>query len=174
MRDKWIVWVGLNAEQEALAAVLADECVSIDGSTPDEAREVLEERWRTTDIPVMITKPSLFGHGLNWQFCHNVLFLGVSHSFEQFYQACRRSWRYGQHHPVDVHIVSSELEGRVVANLKDKQRKAEELSEETRHHVAAFVRTAVGALARDTIDYAPRLAVKWPAWLRSETHAVGR
>ena len=168
MRPKIVIWVELNEEQDELARELGKDCVSIQGSTPDDERERLHDLWVNTDIPVMVTKPKIFGHGLNWQLCSRVIFVGVSHSFEQWYQAVRRCWRFGQTRPVDVHVISSELEGRVVENLKDKQRKADELSEETRHYVSKYVREAVTSLGRQTIAYEANEPVKWPEWLRSE------
>jgi superfamily II DNA or RNA helicase len=165
--EQVIVWCGLNTESEALTEAIRGS-VEVTGSQDDDEKERNIERFLKRDARVLVSKASICGFGLNLQQVNTVAFCGVSHSFEQFYQAVRRCWRFGQERPVDVHIVSSELEGRVVANLKEKQRKAEELAEETRHHVAAYVRSAVGARARDTIEYAPRLAVRWPEWLTSE------
>lgn len=166
-RDQVIVWCGLNQESEALRNAV-DGAVEVTGSQEDDDKEANIERFLRRDARVLVSKASICGFGLNLQQVNTVVFCGVSHSFEQFYQAVRRCWRFGQERPVDVHIVSSELEGRVVANLKEKQRKAEELAEETRRHVAAYVRTAVGASARDTIAYEPKTAARWPTWLKSE------
>lgn len=165
--EQVIVWCGLNDESEALTAAIRG-AVEVTGSQDDDDKERRIERFVSGDARVLVSKSSICGFGLNLQMVRSVVFCGVSHSFEQFYQAVRRCWRFGQSRPVDVHIVSSELEGRVVANLKEKQRKADELSEETRSHVSQYVRTAVGALARDTIEYAPRKAIRWPSWLQSE------
>jgi len=92
----------------------------------------------------------------------------VTHSFEQFYQAIRRSWRFGVDGAVDVHIVSSELEGRVVESLKLKQAKADALADETRRHVLEHVRQNVAPAARQSAPYKPTKLVRWPLWLRSE------
>jgi superfamily II DNA or RNA helicase len=165
--EQVIVWCDLNQESEALSREIRG-AVEVTGSQDDAIKEASIERFLRGEARVLISKPSICGFGLNLQQVSRVVFCGVSHSFEQFYQAVRRCWRFGQGRPVDVHIVSSELEGRVVANLKEKQRKAEELAEETRRHVADYVRSAVGATARDTIEYAPGAAARWPSWLRSE------
>lgn len=87
----------------------------------------------------MISKPSIMGFGLNFQHCRNMAFVGVTDSFESYYQAVRRCWRFGQKRDVHVHIFASSSEGAVVANLKRKERDAaamgESLSQETRDAV---------------------------------------
>lgn len=168
---KCVIWCELNSEQDALRRELGDLCVSVQGSTKDEDRIALEAAWREGEVPILITKPVLFGHGLNWQHCSNMVFVGVSNSFEQFYQAVRRCWRFGQESEVDAHIVSSELEGAVVENLKRKMADAATLAEETRKHVAAHVRAQVGKLERETVEYRPTRKFSWPAWLKTERAA---
>lgn len=162
-----VVWCDLNDESAALAEAI-DGAIEVCGSQDDSDKEARIERFLAGQHRVLVSKPSICGFGLNLQRVHTIVFCGVTHSFEAFYQAVRRCWRFGQQSPVDVHIVSSELEGRVVANLKAKQRKADELSEETRHHVAHHIREAVGATARQTLSYEPNVAAKWPQWLKSE------
>src|SRR5690348_5895366 len=81
------------------------------------------------DIRVLVTKPSIAGFGMNWQHCRNVQFLGLSDSYEQFYQAVRRCWRFGQKKPVDCYIVTAANEGAVTENIKRKERDAQRLAE---------------------------------------------
>lgn len=120
--EKWIVWCNLNKEQDALKKALGDRCVSIQGSTPIEDRPALEQAWREGDVPVLVTKPEVYGWGVNWQHCHNVAFVGLSDSFEEYYQAVRRCWRFGQSETVNVYVVTSEKEGAVVANIQRKEK----------------------------------------------------
>jgi hypothetical protein len=77
-------------------------------------------------IRVLVTKPEIAGFGLNWQHCAHQTFF-PSHSFEQFHQAIRRSWRFGQKHPVTIDIITSEGERGVLANLMRKAENAEKL-----------------------------------------------
>lgn len=165
--EQVIVWAGLNDESVALTESI-DGAVEVTGSQDDDDKEARIEAFMCGEHRVLVSKSTICGFGLNLQQVTRVIFCGVSHSFEQFYQAVRRCWRFGQSRPVDVHIVTSELEGRIVENLKEKQRKADQLSEETRHHVAAYVRAEVGAMRRDTIEYQGISAVKWPSWLQTE------
>jgi superfamily II DNA or RNA helicase len=165
--EQVVVWCGLNTESEALAEVI-EGAVEVTGSQDDDDKERRIEAFVRGQHRVLVSKARICGHGLNFQQCWTTVFCGVGHSWEEYYQAVRRFYRYGQERPVDVHIVSSELEGNVLRNLKEKQRKAEELSQETRGYVSEYVRTAVSALSRETIEYRPRVKAAWPKWLRSE------
>jgi hypothetical protein len=105
---------------------------------------------------------------LNWQHCARVAFVGITDSFEAYFQAVRRCWRFGQKRPVEVHIFASELEGSVVKNLARKEADsammADELSAETR----GALQSEVFGQVRQTRAYAPELGMEIPTWLRSE------
>ncbi len=115
---------------------------------------------------VLISKSSIFGHGLNWQHCAHVAFVGLSHSFEAYYQALRRTYRFGQTRPVHVHLITSTGEGAVLANLKRKQAEAETLHAELVAHLEDF--TAVKAAGRELATYRPHRPLDIPEWLVSE------
>ncbi len=124
--EPWVVWCDLNAESEALARAIPD-AVEVRGSqTPDEKEERLLA-FSEGAARVIVTKPKIGGHGLNWQHCPNVCFVGLSDSYEAYYQAVRRCWRYGQTRPVHVHIIASRLEQTVLANIKRKEMQAVEM-----------------------------------------------
>jgi SNF2 family DNA or RNA helicase len=116
-------------------------------------------------LRVLVTKPSIAGHGLNLQRCARVAFVGVTDSWELYHQAVRRVWRFGQSRPVDVHVFASEAEGSVLSNLERKEtdaaQMAEELSAETRDAVRENVRGRVHKQAA----YVPRVAMEIPEWL---------
>ena len=132
-----------------------------------EAKEDAIRRWLAGERPIMISKPSIMGWGINAQHCRNVAFVGVTDSFESYYQAVRRCWRFGQKRDVHVHVFASSAEGSVVANLKRKERDAlamaESLSAETRDAVMA----EVAGLTRDTNTYNAGMHVKVPAFLEA-------
>lgn len=125
--DKWLLWCGLNKEQDMLEKQFKGQCASIRGSTDIEKRLELEVDWRKGSMPIMISKPAVFGFGVNWQHCNKVIFIGLSHSFEEMYQAVRRCWRFGQPKPVDVYVITSESEGAVVKNIEKKEKKFQEM-----------------------------------------------
>ena len=105
---------------------------------------------------------------MNFQRCARIAFVGVTDSWEAYYQAVRRCWRFGQSRQVDVHIFASDLEGAVVANLRRKEvdalAMADALSAETRESVMREVR----GLTRQTNNYNATRTLSVPAWLRSE------
>lgn len=163
--EPWVVWCELNDESTALAKSIRD-AVEVRGSmTADEKERALRD-FADRGARVLVSKPSICGFGLNWQHCRNIAFVGVSDSWEAYYQAVRRCWRFGQTREVRVHVFASELEGNVVANLKRKDEAAramaEQLSAWTREAVSAEVLGAV----RESNPYAPAKAIQIPAWLR--------
>lgn len=123
-----LIWCDLNAESEAVQNKL--NCLEVKGA---DKLEVKEERMLafsdSNDALRLVTKPSICGHGMNWQNCHTQVFCGLSHSYEQFYQAVRRSWRFGQTKPVDVHIIVSEAEQETLKTIRRKQRDHETMQE---------------------------------------------
>ena len=121
--EPWLLWCGLNAEAERLAA-LVPGAVNVTGSmTPEQKAERLLA-FADGRIRCLITKPGIAAFGLNWQHCARMAFVGLSDSYEQYYQAIRRCYRYGQTRPVHVHIVLSELEGQIATNIIRKEREA--------------------------------------------------
>lgn len=165
-RQPWVVWCDLNAEGDALRSAIPD-AVEIRGSDDLDAKESRLAAFARGEIRVLITKPSIAGFGLNWQHCARMAFVGVTDSFESYYQAVRRCWRFGQKRDVHVHVFSSKAEGAVLANLRRKERDAakmaESLSAETREAVLASV---IGQ-ARSTNPYNPSASIALPPFMRA-------
>ncbi len=128
-KGTWIVWCDLNVEQDALKKAFGDDCVSIDGRTSREDKLLLIDRWLTGEVPILVSKPKVFGFGMNFQICHNMAFVGISDSFEAMYQSIRRCWRFGQTKPVTAHVITSEAEGAVVKNILRKERAFKEMQQ---------------------------------------------
>ena len=87
-------------------------------------------RWVARERPILLTKPSIAGFGMNFQHCARMAFVGLSDSYEAYYQSIRRCHRYGQTRLVQVHIVLSELEGQIAENVARKEKQATETTEE--------------------------------------------
>lgn len=119
--SKCVVWCDSNQEQDWLESALGDACVSIQGSDKPENKERLEQQWRLGDVPVLLTKGSIFGAGMNWQHCSKMVFVGLTYSFEQYYQSIRRCWRFGQKNEVDVHLVIAETESAMQSAIARKE-----------------------------------------------------
>lgn len=147
--DQWLVWCGLNAEADALVAAVPD-AVNVEGKDSVEAKAKGLMDFATGKIRVLATKARIGGYGLNLQNCHKVLFLGLNDSYEQFYQAIRRCWRFGQKHPVDVHVVLSDIEAPILENVMRKAEQAERVSREMVGRMAAYEREELGVDANGT------------------------
>lgn len=124
--EPWLIWCDMNTESEHLARAIPD-AVEVKGTdTPDfKAKAMLD--FADGNTRVLVTKPSIAGFGMNWQHCAKMAFCGLSHSYEQFYQAIRRCWRFGQTREVEVHVVVTDLEQEIVENVMRKAEAAEEM-----------------------------------------------
>jgi superfamily II DNA or RNA helicase len=124
----WVVWCDLNAEGDALTKSIRG-AVQISGADDAETKERHLHDFAHGKIRVLVSKPSICGFGLNWQHCNHMAFVGVTDSFEAYYQAVRRCWRFGQTNHVNVHIFASNLEGAIIANLKRKEADAKTMAD---------------------------------------------
>lgn len=121
--EPWLIWCGLNAEAAELARIIPD-AVNVDGSwSPDDKAQALLD-FADGKIQRLITKPSIAAFGLNWQHCARMAFVGLSDSYESYYQSIRRCYRYGQSRVVHAHVILSELEGQIAVNIARKEREA--------------------------------------------------
>jgi superfamily II DNA or RNA helicase len=163
----WLLWCDLNDESSALARAIPG-AVEITGSDSPDDKEARIIGFAEGSIRVLVTKPSIAGFGVNWQRCARMVFVGVTHSWETYFQAIRRCWRFGQHDAVDVHVISSDAEGSVVASLERKEADAEEMAAQMVVAMADVSREAVRGMSRTTESYAPKKRVRVPAWMYSE------
>lgn len=160
----WIVWCDLNDEADALCRAI-DGAIEIRGSDDDEDKERRLHDFAHGKIRVLVTKPKIAGFGLNWQHCARMAFVGVTDSFEAYYQAVRRCWRFGQKRPVHVHIFASEQEGAVVANLRRKEADARSMAESLSAETLEAVRSEVLGFSRETNHYKAAQHISVPSFL---------
>jgi DNA modification methylase len=114
------VWCETNYEADAVTALLSD-AVEVRGSDKSERKVAAALGFASGEIRCLVSKPSIFGFGLNFQGCHEVVFCGLSYSFESYYQAVRRFWRFGQDAPVHVHVVIGDGEVPVLESVLGKE-----------------------------------------------------
>lgn len=126
--EPWIVWCGLNDESDLLAKSIPG-AVNVQGSDSPEVKTAALMGFIDGTHRVLVTKPSIAGMGLNFQHCNRMAFTGLSDSYESYYQAVRRCWRFGQKRPVEVHIVVSELEQQIVHNVQHKSTEAARMTQ---------------------------------------------
>lgn len=135
--ESWLIWCDLNAESEALADAIPD-AIEVAGRHSDEHKIDAMTGFSEGRYRVLVTKPAIAGFGMNWQHCHNMVFVGLSDSYEQQYQAIRRCWRFGQQYPVNVHVVTADTEGAVVANIKRKEKSAAAMFDNIVKHMGVY------------------------------------
>lgn len=164
--EQWVVWCDLNSESELLTELIGG-AVQVRGSdTPDEKAAALRA-FADGKVRYLVTKPSIAGFGMNWQNCHNMVFVGLSDSYEAMYQAMRRCYRFGQKMPVNVHIITSAAEGAVKSNIERKEAQAQTMKKNMVLHTKEILEHDIRGTARITIAYCPRLDMLLPEWLRS-------
>ena len=160
----FVWWCNLNSESEALAKSIPG-AVEIRGSDADDvkARKLID--FSDGKIEKLITKASMTGFGMNGQHCAQTGFVGLNDSFEQYYQAVRRFWRFGQTQPVHAHIIASDREGAVIANIKRKEVDADRMAAAMVMHTQELSSRAVRGSVRDVPNYNPTVPVNIPSWL---------
>jgi len=163
----FLVWCNLNSESDALKKAIPG-AVEVKGSDSNEHKEKTALGFANGDIRVLVSKPSIFGFGLNFQICNQMAFVGLSHSFEQYYQAVRRCWRFGQENPVDVYIITSDLEGAVKANIERKERDADAMIRAMVEYTRDITRRNVRATIQEVTEYNTTKPMIIPSWLRSD------
>lgn len=156
-REPWVVWCHLNSEADALKKRIPD-AVEVRGSDDHDTKRDTLMAFAEGRIRVLITKPSIAGFGMNWQHCARMAFVGVSDSWEQYYQAVRRCWRFGQTRDVHVHVIAADTEGAVVANLQRKDAQADEMARELVTHMADLSRVELTGTTRQRDDYVTDVA----------------
>lgn len=160
--EQWLVWCDLNCESEMLAAAI-NGAVEVKGSDPDNHKENALRGFADGTVRVLVSKPSIAGFGMNFQRCHNVEFVGLSDSYEAFYQAIRRCWRFGQTQPVNCHVICSDSDGAVVENIRRKDEQAQEMFDSVVKAMAGM--GDVHASRRNEMDYDPTVSMTTPKWL---------
>ncbi|HKK69184.1 MAG TPA: helicase-related protein [Bacteroidales bacterium] len=163
-KDPWLYWCDLNQESDYLEKYV-ENSVEIKGSDKNEIKESMLIGFSNGKHQKIITKPKIAQFGMNWQHCNNMVFVGLSDSFEAFYQAVRRCWRFGQKNPVNVHIVISEKEGNVVDNIKAKEFAAKEMQMQMVKHMANLSMAEINNTEKTTIKYESKKEMEVPNWL---------
>lgn len=137
--EPWLVWCNTNYEADALKGLIPD-AVDLRGSDTIDRKEQALTGFVDGTTRVLITKPSIAGMGLNLQHCRNMAFVGLSYSYEDYYQAIRRCWRFGQKREVNVYVMAAESERSVIGVIRDKEAKHNEMKSEMVKAISLFYR----------------------------------
>lgn len=163
--DRWVCWVNLNAEGKAVTKYVND-IVEIAGRHSNEIKVDRMTKFATGEIRRIVTKPKIAGLGMNWQICNNAAFIGLSDSWEQFYQAVRRIWRFGQKKKVNIHIFIEEREVSVLKNIQRKDEQAQQMIQNMIQYTSILTRKELGQSKRTYVKYAPTITMELPKWIR--------
>jgi DNA modification methylase len=120
--ESWLVWCNTNYEADELKTLIPD-AVDLRGSDTDAKKESSTKGFLDGSIRVLIGKPSMIGMGMNFQHCHNMAFVGLSYSYEDYYQAIRRCWRFGQKNEVNCYVMAADSERSILEIIRKKEDK---------------------------------------------------
>ena len=165
--EQWLVWCDLNDESKALQQLIRFSA-DVKGSDKATRKQSCMLGFGMGLLKCLITKPSIAGFGMNWQNCHNIIFVGLSDSYEQYYQAIRRCWRFGQQHEVHAYIVISEKEGAVKTNIERKEADALRMRDAMIRLTRDAVRSELSKTRRESTTYNPTILMRLPTWAEME------
>lgn len=163
--EKWLLWCNFNIEGEMLRKAIHNS-IEIKGADSLDHKEKSIIGFANGGIDILITKPKIAGFGVNLQSCHNIVFFGLSDSYEQFYQAVRRCWRFGQEYPVNVHIIIGERELSVLRNIERKEKDAQLMFKSMVGYMQQNMLEELSGLNNSSAPYEPNIEMKLPYFLK--------
>lgn len=165
--EHWIVWTGLNEEAELMTKLLAPlGAVNVHGTMKTEVKENHLRAFSDGSLTKLVTKPPICGWGMNWPHCARQVFVGLSDSYESYYQCLRRSYRYGQTRPVEAYIVLSDLEKDIHANVIAKEREAQNTNAALLDYMKGIGSQRFGeSFTVDATSYEPNRPMTLPKWM---------
>ena len=162
--DMWVAWCNLNPESEMLTKLI-EGSKEVAGRHSDEIKSKRMMDFAQGELKRIVTKPKIAGLGMNWQICNNAAFVGLSDSWEQFYQACRRIWRFGQKKEVNIHIFIEEREGAVLKNIQRKDDRAKAMINAMVGHMKEITKQELKHSKRTMVEYKPTKEMELPKWI---------
>lgn len=150
--EPWLIWCHLNDEAEMLTSMIPG-AVNVQGSHSPESKAKNLMAFAHGEIRVLVSKPKIAGYGMNWQHCARMAFVGLDDSFEKFYQAVRRCYRFGQKRPVHVHLFTAENEGQILVNLKRKEEAHHDLSRNMVDHMKEIMNAELNGTTNVVDEY---------------------
>lgn len=165
-KEPWIVVGELNDECDELEHSILG-AVQVAGSDSIEAKEERLIGFTDGKYDRMVSKSSIIGYGMNWQHCHNIGVVNITHSAEDMYQLIRRCYRFGQKSPVNVHLFFSEAELPILHNVQRKQKEADEMSVQMLAHMKDAMKAQLGKASNEADEYKPTKKMKLPAWVKA-------
>ena len=162
--DQFLVWCNYNDESDLLHKEIEDS-YEVKGSDDDMHKENGMIGFANGNVKILVSKPSICGFGMNWQNCHKMIFCGLSDSYEQFYQAIRRCYRFGQKEQVDVYVITSEAESSILENIKNKQQNHELMSREMLKVINTVTKEKLYKMSFEHSNYRPMKKIVMPRFI---------
>ena len=172
--EQWMVWTGLNDEAAESRKAINDS-VNVKGDDSIDHKINSMRSFLDGKTKVMISKPKIFGYGMNCQNSHKMAFIGLGDSFEMYYQAIRREYRFGQKHPVDVYLVLTNAEQSILANVMRKEAENAEMIDAVVREMADFTKDEIQT---GTVKYEDKMEIKvetgnkWKAMLGDSCETI--
>jgi hypothetical protein len=163
--DFWAVWCDTDYEADALKKLIPD-AIEVRGSHPIKMKEERLRMFSDGECRVIITKAEVGGFGLNWQHCHKTTWF-AGYSYERWYQAVRRLWRFGQLSPVEAHVVRTDREESIVEAVRRKQEQHQDMQREMSGRMKDGMLEELG-IGKTLRAYSPSMNVKIPNWLTTK------
>jgi hypothetical protein len=164
--ESWLIYCGRNDEADLMER-LVPGAVQVAGSDPPDQKAERLAQFADGTIPHLVSKVRIAGYGMNFQRCARIVFVGIGYSFEDYYQAIRRCWRFGQTRPVDVHLVLADVEHDIYDAVLEKESAHAAMTAGLMAELGDLTRAEVlgGTSAGD--DYEPSRPVRLPEWMTS-------
>ena len=161
--EQWLVWCDLNDESSSIAGIGFSE---VRGSNTPEQKETILMGFAEGKVNKLVSKSSIAGFGMNFQSCHNMIFFGLSHSYESFYQSVRRCWRFGQKHPVDCHIIITDIELPIIENIERKHKDSEEMQRQMVLNMIDFTKSEIKKTEKKISEYNANKKIQLPKFMK--------
>lgn len=158
--EAWVVWCDTDYDADALKALMPS-INEVRGSMSIDVKEDRLTAFSKGDVKTILTKPSIAGYGLNWQHCARMIFLGLSFSYENYYQAIRRCWRFRQTRPVEAHVICADTEAAIWDVVSRKSADHERMKAE----MISAMRRAF-KISEVMVSYNPTTKMELPAWIQ--------
>lgn len=168
--ENCLIWCDYNDESDLLKKSISG-AVEVKGADTPEHKEKSLIGFSNNEFPFLVSKASICGFGMNWQHCNNIIFCGLSDSYERYYQAIRRCWRFGQKRTVNVHIIISESEQLVLENINRKEKEAEIMSKNMTELVSEIIKGEILNTSSSKIEYVASQPIFVPKWLKESGYA---
>lgn len=165
--EKVLIWCNYNDESDYLKKTIKN-AYEIKGSDTAEHKEYGLLGFARNEVDILVSKPSICGFGMNWQNCNNMIFCGINDSFEQFYQAIRRCWRFGQEKEVNVYVVIGAKEENILNNIIEKQKNHDLLRQKMIKIMSSILTSEIKCLSYKTDNYNANQEMIIPLWLHEK------